>query len=83
MIYSVAEEFIQIFKRIDLDLNLGFVTSITSNQSLFKVDYYFYYRMNLDINILVGTISKYIIEKRKYIYLFYDTRYCSFVRYFI
>jgi hypothetical protein len=39
MIYSVAEEFIQIFKRIDVDLNLGFVTSITSNQSLFKVDY--------------------------------------------
>ena len=37
MIYAIAEEFIRIFKSIDVDFNLGFLTSASSNQSLFKV----------------------------------------------
>ncbi|CAF4889200.1 unnamed protein product, partial [Rotaria sp. Silwood2] len=37
MVYTIAEEFIRAFKSIDIDFNLGFFTSTSSNQSLFKV----------------------------------------------
>lgn len=37
MIYTIAEEFIRVFKNIDADLHLGFITPISSNHSLFKV----------------------------------------------
>jgi hypothetical protein len=37
MIYSIAEEFIRVLKNIDKDFNLGLSTTISSNQSLFKV----------------------------------------------
>jgi hypothetical protein len=56
MIYAIAEEFIRIVKSIDLDLNLGFLTSASSNQSLFKVYYSSSHKINFDVNILVRTI---------------------------
>jgi hypothetical protein len=41
MVYTIAEEFIRVFKSIDIDFNLGFLTSASSNETLFKVYYYF------------------------------------------
>ncbi|CAF2421967.1 unnamed protein product [Rotaria sp. Silwood2] len=38
MVYTIAEEFIRVFKSIDIDFNLGFFTSTSSNQSLFKLE---------------------------------------------
>jgi hypothetical protein len=37
MVYSIAEEFTRVFKSIDVDFNLGFLTSASPNQLLFKV----------------------------------------------
>jgi hypothetical protein len=83
MIYSIAEEFIRVFKHIDIDFNLGLSTSLYSNQSLFKV--YYDCLPNKIISykyILVRTIAKWCTEDRIYIYLFYGTWHCSFVRLF-
>ncbi|CAF1004312.1 unnamed protein product [Rotaria sordida] len=40
MVYSIAEEFIRVFKSIDVEFHLGFFTSISSNQSLFKLGHF-------------------------------------------
>jgi hypothetical protein len=37
MVYTIAEEVIRIFKSIDVDFNLGFLTSTSPNQLLFRV----------------------------------------------
>lgn len=37
MVYSIAEEFIRIFKSIDVEFNLGHWTSGFANESMFKV----------------------------------------------
>ena len=37
--YSIAEEFIRIFKSIDVEFNLGHWTSGFANESLFKVSF--------------------------------------------
>ncbi|CAF1213423.1 unnamed protein product [Rotaria sp. Silwood1] len=37
MVYTIAEEFIRVFKIIDIDFNLGLFASTSSNHSLFKL----------------------------------------------
>lgn len=49
MVYAIAEEFIRVFKSIDVDLHLGILTPVSTNHLMFKVLFCFSYKINFKI----------------------------------